>query len=162
MAIAIGGDDLPPHRRLGGYLRAVLSVPPAAAAGSVLRPLSPCSLTSCGAVPLAPLPDDAHGHGHARATPRGSSKWRASGGGGSSVVRQLKALAASRCVEVEGRVLRVAVRKGEDGVPVEARAVVLLDVYLPLAAWSGWQFPRSRAKSNPKKYPKSKSKDKMN
>ena len=60
-------------------------------------------------------------------------------------MRQLKALAASRCVEVEGRVLRVAVRKGEDGEPVEARAVVLLDVYLPLAAWSGWQFPRSRA-----------------
>ena len=36
-------------------------------------------------------------------------------------------------------------RKGEDGVPVEARAVVLVDVYLPVAAWSGWQFPRSRA-----------------
>jgi hypothetical protein len=47
-------------------------------------------------------------------------------------------------VEVEGRVLRVVVRE-EDGETVEARAVVLFDVYLPVAAWSGWQFPRSRA-----------------
>jgi hypothetical protein len=47
-------------------------------------------------------------------------------------------------VEVEGRVLRVVVRE-EDGEAVEARAVVLVDVYLPVPAWSGWQFPRSRA-----------------
>uniref|UniRef100_A0ACD5WMQ2 Uncharacterized protein n=1 Tax=Avena sativa TaxID=4498 RepID=A0ACD5WMQ2_AVESA len=142
MAIVIGGGggDAPAHRKLGGYLRVVVSVPAAHALAGSIQPLAPCSLTACGAVPLAPLPDEAH------ATPRGSSKWRASaGGGGSSVVRQLRTLAGHRCVEVEARVLRVVTRKGEDGEVVEARAVLLVDVYLPLVAWSGWQFPRSRA-----------------
>lgn len=60
-------------------------------------------------------------------------------------MRQLKSLVAQRCVEVEGRVLRVMARRGEGGEVVEARAVVLVDVYLPAAAWSGWQFPRHRA-----------------
>lgn len=60
-------------------------------------------------------------------------------------MRQLRALVAHRCVEVEGRVLRVVTRSGEGDGEVEARAVVLVDVYLPVAAWSGWQFPRSRA-----------------
>uniref|UniRef100_A0ACD5XGY1 Uncharacterized protein n=1 Tax=Avena sativa TaxID=4498 RepID=A0ACD5XGY1_AVESA len=139
MAIVIGGDA-PAHRKLGGYLRVVVSVPAAHALAGSIRPLAPCSLTACGAVSLALLPEDAH------ATPRGSSKWRSTGGGGgTSVVRQLRTLAGHRCVEVEARVLRVVTRKGEDGEVVEARAVLLVDVYLPLAAWSGWQFPRSRA-----------------
>ena len=81
---------------------------------------------------MAPLPDDG-------AQPR-SSKARASG---ASVVRMLKTLVANRCVEVEGTLLRVVTRAG-GGAVAEARAVVLLDVYLPVAAWSGWQFPRSR------------------
>lgn len=127
-------DDDAARRKLGGYLRAVLSLPAGADATS-LHPLSPCSLSACGSVPLAPLPDDG---------PHPRSKWRACSGGG-SVVRQLRALVAHRCVEVEGRVLRVVTRSGEGDREVEARAVVLVDVYLPVAAWSGWQFPRSRA-----------------
>lgn len=87
-----------------------------------IRPLAPCSLSACGA---APLPEDAGG---------GSAKWRATGGRGHQRRAQLRALVAARCVEVEGRVLRVV-----------ASAVVLVDVYLPVAAWSGWQFPRSRS-----------------
>ncbi|KAL6616710.1 hypothetical protein ACP70R_038980 [Stipagrostis hirtigluma subsp. patula] len=126
------------RRKLGGYLRAVLSIPDGSGAASV-TPLSQCSLSACGAVPLAPLPDDG---------PPTRSKSRASGGGGGSVVRLLRTLVANRCVEVEARVLRVATRRtaeeGGDGEVVEARAVVLVDVYLPVAAWSGWQFPRSR------------------
>ncbi|XP_062208099.1 F-box protein At3g54460-like [Phragmites australis] len=125
------------HRKLCGYLRAVLSLPSWDATGAAsIPPLSACSLTACGAVPLAPLPDDG---------PQPRSKWRASVGGG-SVVRLLRTLVANRCVEVEGRVLRIVTRsvgEGDDAV-VETRAVVLLDVYLPVAAWSGWQFPRSR------------------
>ncbi|XP_062231335.1 F-box protein At3g54460-like [Phragmites australis] len=125
------------HRRLGGYLRAVLSLPPGDGTGATsIPPLSPCSLFACGAVPLAPLPDDG---------PQPRSKSRACSGGG-SVVRMMRTLVANRCIEVEGRVLRIATRsvgEGDDAV-VEARAVLLLDVYLPVAAWSGWQFPRSR------------------
>ncbi|KAI5002062.1 hypothetical protein ZWY2020_026712 [Hordeum vulgare] len=136
MAVVVaagGGDAAPAHRRLGGYLRAVVSVP--AADSKSLRPLAPCPLSAC-----APLPDDAAG-GRAGLAPRGPAKWRATGGGGTSVVRHLRALVAARCVEVEGRVLRVVTRGAEE----EARAVVLVDVYLPVAAWSGWQFPRSRS-----------------
>ncbi|RLN23936.1 F-box protein [Panicum miliaceum] len=122
------------RRKLGGYLRAVLSVDGAGAAS--IPPLSPCTLSSCGAIPLAPLPDDG---------PQPRSKWRASAGG-VSVVRLLRTLVASRCVEVEGTLLRVVTRRAGEGddAAVEARAVVLIDVYLPVAAWSGWQFPRSR------------------
>ncbi|OEL37723.1 F-box protein [Dichanthelium oligosanthes] len=126
------------RRKLSGYLRAVLSVPSGDGAGAAsIPPLSPCTLSACGAVPLAPLPDDG-------TTPR--SKWRTSGGGGGSVVRLLRTLVANRCVEVECTLLRVVTRRtGEgDGAAVEARALVLIDVYLPVAAWSGWQFPRSR------------------
>ncbi|PUZ52966.1 hypothetical protein GQ55_5G016300 [Panicum hallii var. hallii] len=122
------------RRKLGGYLRAVLSVDGAGAAS--IPPLSRCTLSACGAIPLAPLPDDG---------PPPRSKWRASAGG-VSVVRLLRTLVASRCVEVEGTLLRVVTRRAGEGddAPVEARAVVLIDVYLPVAAWSGWQFPRSR------------------
>lgn len=126
------------RRKLGGYLRAVVSVSSDVGV-EALAPLSPCSLFACGGVSLAPIPD---GGG---ATPR--SKGRACGGGG--VVRQLRALVSSRCVEVEGRVLRAVARRGREGGggdgEVEARAVVLFDVYLPVSVWSGWQFPRSRA-----------------
>ncbi|ONM34474.1 F-box protein [Zea mays] len=127
------------RRKLCGYLRAVVSIPggDVAAAASIL-PLSPCTLSACGAVALAPLPDDV------RAQPR----WPRSRAPG--VVRLLRTLVANRCVEVEGTLLRVVTRRrpgeGEgDGAAVEARAVVLLDVYIPVAAWSGWQFPRSRS-----------------
>ncbi|RLM62002.1 F-box protein [Panicum miliaceum] len=122
------------RRKLGGYLRAVLSVDGAGAAS--IPPLSPCTLSACGAIYLAPLPDDG---------PPPRSKWRASAGG-VSVVRLLRTLVASRCVEVEGTLLRVVTRRAGEGddATVEARAVVLIDVYLPVAAWSGWQFPRSR------------------
>nr|CAB3475463.1 unnamed protein product [Digitaria exilis] len=134
-------DAAAARRKLGGYLRAVVSVDAAsiaAASASIPRPLTPCTLSACGALPLAPLPDDGG------ASQR--NKLRASGG---SVVRLLRTLVANRCLEVEGTLLRVVTRRAgegdaDDGAAVEARAVVLLDVYLPVAAWSGWQFPRSR------------------
>lgn len=54
-----------------------------------------------------------------------------------SAVHQLHSLRGHRCLELVASVVRVLVRDGE------ARAVVLVDVYLPLAVWSGWQFPKS-------------------
>ncbi|XP_023638353.1 F-box protein At3g54460 isoform X2 [Capsella rubella] len=60
--------------------------------------------------------------------------------GSISVVQQLHALVSYKCLKIICRVVKVD--KGENG---EERAVVLVDVYLPLALWSGWQFPKSQA-----------------
>lgn len=59
--------------------------------------------------------------------------------GSISVVHQLQALVSQKCVKIDARV--VCVFDSES----EARAVVLVDVYLPIAVWCGWQFPRSGA-----------------
>lgn len=60
--------------------------------------------------------------------------------GSMSVVHQFHALVAHKCVKIYARVLRVE-ESGEE--EEEARAVVLVDVYLPIELWAGWQFPRS-------------------
>uniref|UniRef100_A0A1D1XU40 F-box protein At3g54460 n=1 Tax=Anthurium amnicola TaxID=1678845 RepID=A0A1D1XU40_9ARAE len=60
--------------------------------------------------------------------------------GSMSVVYQLHALTAHKCLRIECRVVGIADR-GHGAV----RGVVLVDVYLPIALWSGWQFPRSSA-----------------
>ncbi|KAK7323306.1 hypothetical protein VNO77_26773 [Canavalia gladiata] len=53
--------------------------------------------------------------------------------GSMSVVHQLHALVTRRCMKIGARVVCVEV----------PRVVVLVDVYLPIQVWSGWQFPRS-------------------
>ncbi|CAE6076252.1 unnamed protein product [Arabidopsis arenosa] len=60
--------------------------------------------------------------------------------GSISVVQQLHALVANKCLKIFSQVVKID--KGENG---EERAVVLVDVYLPIALWSGWQFPKSQA-----------------
>ncbi|XP_028088942.1 F-box protein At3g54460 [Camellia sinensis] len=67
-------------------------------------------------------------------------KWRRIGlvHGSVSVVHQIHALVMHKCLKVIGRVVRVVV--GNCG---EVRVVLLVDVYLPIALWSGWQFPKS-------------------
>ncbi|KFK34687.1 hypothetical protein AALP_AA5G178200 [Arabis alpina] len=60
--------------------------------------------------------------------------------GSLSVVQQLHALVANKCLRIISRVVKAD--KGENG---EERAVVLVDVYLPIALWSGWQFPKCKA-----------------
>ncbi|KAG6679883.1 hypothetical protein I3842_13G012800 [Carya illinoinensis] len=62
--------------------------------------------------------------------------------GSISVVHQLHALVTHKCVKINARVVWFGTRGGDNG---EARAVVLVDVYLPMAVWSGGQFPRSGA-----------------
>ncbi|XP_009361966.2 F-box protein At3g54460 isoform X1 [Pyrus x bretschneideri] len=58
--------------------------------------------------------------------------------GSISVVHQLHALVVNKCLMIDARLVRV-----EAGVSGEVRAVVLIDVYLPIALLAGWQFPRS-------------------
>ncbi|KAH0928565.1 hypothetical protein BRARA_D00466 [Brassica rapa] len=60
--------------------------------------------------------------------------------GSMSVVNQLHALVANKCLKMECRVVKA--EKRESG---EERAVVLVDVYMPVALWSGWQFPKCQA-----------------
>lgn len=57
--------------------------------------------------------------------------------GSASVVHQVHALVVHKCLKAVGRVLRVD-RDLMNGV----RVVVLVDVYLPIAVLSGWQFPK--------------------
>ncbi|KAL5733968.1 hypothetical protein ACOSP7_031829 [Xanthoceras sorbifolium] len=57
--------------------------------------------------------------------------------GSMSVVNQLVLLVNHKCLKIDARVMRVEVGNGN-----EKRAVVLVDVYLPVAIWSGWQFPK--------------------
>ncbi|KAJ1414934.1 F-box protein [Sesbania bispinosa] len=53
--------------------------------------------------------------------------------GSVSVVHQLHALVSRNCMKIDAHVVCVEV----------PRAVVVVDVYLPIQLWSGWQFPRS-------------------
>lgn len=62
--------------------------------------------------------------------------------GSISVVHQLQALVSHKCVKIDARVVSVFGPESE-AAEAEARAVVLVDVYLPIAVLSGWQFPRS-------------------
>ncbi|KAJ7982316.1 F-box protein [Quillaja saponaria] len=61
--------------------------------------------------------------------------------GSISVVHQLHALENRKCLKIDARVLQVEV--GGSGGHEEARAVLLVDVYLPIEVWCGWQFPKS-------------------
>ncbi|KAJ4904822.1 F-box protein [Raphanus sativus] len=60
--------------------------------------------------------------------------------GSISVVHQLHALVGNKCLKTVCRVVKAD--KCESG---EERAVVLVDVFLPVALWAGWQFPRCHA-----------------
>lgn len=57
--------------------------------------------------------------------------------GSVSALEQIHALVAHRCIRISARLVWVGDRGGE------LRAVVLVDVFLPMELWSGWQFPRS-------------------
>lgn len=54
------------------------------------------------------------------------------------MVHQLRALVNHKCLRLVSRVVSVVSSDCE-----EIRAVVMVDVYLPVAVWYGWQFPRS-------------------
>lgn len=60
--------------------------------------------------------------------------------GSISVVHQLHALVMRKCLKIDALLVRV-----EAGVSGQVRAVLLIDVYLPIELWSGWQFPNSRS-----------------
>ncbi|KAJ8551542.1 hypothetical protein K7X08_021557 [Anisodus acutangulus] len=59
----------------------------------------------------------------------------------SSVVHQLHKLVREKCLKIIARVVEVVGECGGDD--EEVRVVVMVDVYFPIALWSGWQFPKS-------------------
>lgn len=56
--------------------------------------------------------------------------------GNMSVVYQIHALVVHKCMKIDAQVIFLDIQ--------EARAVLLVDVYLPVELWSGWQFPKSK------------------
>lgn len=86
------------------------------------------------------------GASDSKATPSVKKRWSRIGmvHGSISVVHQLHALVAHKCLRIVARIVNISPRESEvEGGSREIRAVVLVDVYLPMALWSGWQFPRS-------------------
>ncbi|GAB4827393.1 hypothetical protein Ancab_034278 [Ancistrocladus abbreviatus] len=63
--------------------------------------------------------------------------------GSVSVVHQIRVLLNHKCLTVLGRVVGLLVIGQSRGGGGQVWVVMLIDVYLPIALWSGWQFPRS-------------------
>ena len=140
-------DETVPDHKLCGYLCTVLTIPPQSIATTISFS-APCHLTTdddnsicfqCqnGIVLYAIRNVDVSNSDNAGNSRKKGRRKIGMVNGSISVVHQIHALVAHKCVKIHARVLRVE-ESGE-----EARAVVLLDVYLPVELWSGWQFPRS-------------------
>ncbi|KAL1173988.1 hypothetical protein V6Z11_A05G449400 [Gossypium hirsutum] len=140
-------DEKVPDHKLCGYLCAVLTLPPLSIASTA--PFSgPCHLSTAddngvcfrcqNGVVLSAIRNAAvSGPDNAENSRKRGRKNIGMVNGSISVVNQIHALVAHKCLKIQARVLSVE-ESGE-----EARAVVLVDVYLPVDLWSGWQFPRS-------------------
>lgn len=58
--------------------------------------------------------------------------------GSVSVVHKIWVLVNAKCLRIHSRVVRSVAKR-------EVRVVVLVDVYLNIGLWCGWQFPRSKS-----------------
>ncbi|KAK7243355.1 hypothetical protein RIF29_38148 [Crotalaria pallida] len=173
MVPAMSTDDSFPNHKLCGYLYAVLTVSP-----PPLPNLLPFNQTcqlfgetasqvgfrSRSGVVLSPVDspapdpasqpcedDSANVKAAATTTPSSSRrvrKMRKIGlvNGSVSVVHQIHALVSRNCIKIDARIVWVGSKDDGGG---EARAVVLVDVYLPIDLWSGWQFPRLASTAGP-------------
>ncbi|CAN8254579.1 unnamed protein product [Cochlearia groenlandica] len=81
-------------------------------------------------------------HEESKSIGQGRNRLRSIGmvNGSISVVHKLHALVVNKCLKIVCRVVKND--KSENG---EERAVVLVDVFLPVALWCGWQFPKCKA-----------------
>ncbi|XP_065868181.1 F-box protein At3g54460 [Euphorbia lathyris] len=156
-------EDPVPDHKLCGYLSAVLALPsPIPDPVAALPFLSSCRVFSDGvnvgfeaengvvlsvianaADYLSPLKGK-DGDFCSPSSSAGKRRYSKRGivrvSGSLSVVHQIHALVVNKCVKVFARVLKVEISEGEEG---DARVVVLVDVYLPVAVWSNWQFSKS-------------------
>ncbi|PIA48159.1 hypothetical protein AQUCO_01400621v1 [Aquilegia coerulea] len=58
--------------------------------------------------------------------------------GNMSVIHQINNLNVKKCLEIVARIVGVSVNNSNGDV----RVVVLIDIYLPVDVWNGWQFPK--------------------
>ncbi|KAK7401347.1 hypothetical protein VNO78_12756 [Psophocarpus tetragonolobus] len=138
------GDDSFSGHKLCGFLCAVLTLPQR---GDAVSFAERCEIfgdggevgfrTQRGGV-LWAVPDPSQcgdGEGGGRSKSKSSKKKKNSGmvNGSVSAVHQLHAMVTRKCARIDARVVCVDA----------PRAVVLVDVYLPVQVWSGWQFPSS-------------------
>ncbi|XP_022745851.1 F-box protein At3g54460-like isoform X1 [Durio zibethinus] len=140
-------NETVPDHTLCGYLCTVLTVPPQSIATTI--PFSaPCHLTTddndniCFQCQNGIVLYAIRNHVVTNSDNAGNSRKRGRGKigmvkGSISVVHRIHALVVHKCVKIQARVLKVE-ENGE-----EARAVLLVEVYLPVDFCSGWQFPRS-------------------
>lgn len=154
-------NSIPDHK-LCGFLCTVLKIPPPHPAdlAKTLTPHTPCQLfagdseigfVSQNSIVFSVINPNAGAVVAAECSSRPSlsssscssvmKKWRRIGlvHGSMSVVHQLHALVNHKCLEIRARVINFEVDEQNCG---EIRVVVLVDVYLPIGLWSGWQFPR--------------------
>lgn len=151
-------EDPYPSHKLCGFLSTVLALP---SLDPSLSFLSPCHVFADGSeigfkaqngVFLFPVtsskidcPSPLQRNSDVSSSSSSSRKRRYKRGigmvnGSLSVVHQIQALVSSKCIKVVARILKVQVcESGEH----KAKAVVLVDVYLPVELWTGWQFPKS-------------------
>ncbi|KAL3537685.1 hypothetical protein ACH5RR_001051 [Cinchona calisaya] len=148
------GDSFPDHK-LCGYLRTVLTIPPPHYPQILPTLNTRCHISINGSdvhfvsendvvlLPISNPTSTPKEHCESSSNRRVSSTWKKRWGrigmvqGSLSVVRQLHVLLMHKCLSIAARVIGVSVREDE------VRVVVLVDVYLPIALWSGWQFPKS-------------------
>ncbi|XP_020598804.1 F-box protein At3g54460 [Phalaenopsis equestris] len=149
-------DDSISGYKLCGFLRVVLAV---AQQSRALPSCVPCSLFADGSnvgfrtydgILLFPVSEvnapqemgreESSAWNVGGCTGAGLKRKRRGLGGCRSIVHLLQMLTAKKCVNIQARVLKVSSREFGD-----ARALILVDVYLPIDVWSGWQFPKSGA-----------------
>ncbi|XP_050232370.1 F-box protein At3g54460 [Mercurialis annua] len=150
-------DSYYPNHKLCGYLSTILSLPSPPPSPS-LSFLSACHLFTDGnefgfksdnGVVLSPPNKNNVSDYHIKSRNGGVSsasrkRYKNKRGigmvnGSLSVVDQIHALVVSKCIEVRPRVLKVVEEEPKYNV------VVLVDVYLPIELWTGWQFPKSKS-----------------
>ncbi|XP_062093158.1 F-box protein At3g54460 [Humulus lupulus] len=152
-----------PHHKLCGYLCAVLTVDtsphPSPRLGTrfhILRHNSQLLFRSDDVV-LSPVNAAQYqcegepklvGTEESCGIPKGKRKRKRSIGlvnGSMSVVEQIYALVTNKCLQIDARMVwaeEVGGGSTSTSAAGEVRAVLLVDVYLPIEFWSGWQFPK--------------------
>ncbi|KAM5551719.1 F-box protein [Rosa sericea] len=137
--------------KLCGFLYAVLAVtsppdPPNLPFGTRFRATPDVNFKSLNdaAVVLSPVPENSSDSEQCEGELGRKTRTRKRSiglvNGSISVVHQLHALVMNKCIKIDALLVRVE-PAGVGG--QQLRAVLLVDVYLPIELWCGWQFPKS-------------------
>lgn len=141
-------DNSIPNHKLCGYIRTIVQTNPPVSPNLISNPCEIfnndselgflCENGTVLSTISGEFGDNAVAEG-SNTTPL-RKKWSGIGlvNGSISVVHQLYALVSHKCISIYAKVVEVVEVEGKG-----VRVVVMVDVYLPIQLWSGWQFPRS-------------------